>query len=197
MAERGRALAPTTSLRWVQGYAPEFAKRWKRFAVAAGEAWRVDETYVKISGQWGCRYRAVDRTGKTVDFRLSLRRGVAAALAFLKNAIKRQGCTPQTITLDGYGASHRAVHEMQADGLLPQDTQLRSSQDLNNLIELDHRGVKLRRATMPGFKSFKNAAITIAEVELMHRLSKGQFNLAQLRFEETAAPAICNAVRSP
>src|SRR5271167_4266629 len=74
--------------------------------------------YVKIRGQWVYLYRAVDRAGKTVDFRLSTRRDVAAAKAFFRKAVKSQGSTPTTITLDGYAASHRAVREMQADGQL-------------------------------------------------------------------------------
>jgi len=42
MAERGVSLAHTTILRWVQRYAPEFVKRWNRFAVPAGPSWRVE-----------------------------------------------------------------------------------------------------------------------------------------------------------
>jgi hypothetical protein len=48
MAERGLSMAHTTIMRWVQRYAPEFEKRWRRFARAGGWSWRVDETYVKI-----------------------------------------------------------------------------------------------------------------------------------------------------
>ena len=75
-------------------------------------------------------YRAVDRAGRTVDFRLSARRDVAAAKAFFRKAMKSQQCDPQTITLDGYAASHRAVRELKADGLLPAETRLRSSKYL-------------------------------------------------------------------
>ena len=99
---------------------------------------------MKIRGKWVYLYRAVDRDGKTVDFRLSTRRDVTAAKAFFCKAIKVQGAPPRTITLDGYAASHRAVRDMQAGGQLPADTKLRSSKYLNNLIEQDHRGVKLR-----------------------------------------------------
>ena len=140
MAERGLSLAHTTIMRWVWRYAPEFEKRWKRFAQAVGRSWRVDETYIKFRGEWGYLYRAVDRAGRTVDFRLSAQRDVAAGKAFFRKAIKGQHDAPRTITLDGYAASHRAVRELRADGLLPADTRLRSSKYLNNLIEQDHQG---------------------------------------------------------
>jgi transposase-like protein len=105
MAERGVSLAHTTIMRWLQRYTPEFEKRWRRHALAVGRSWRVDETYVKIRGMWHYLYRAVNRSGRTVDFRLSARRDVAAAKAFFRKAIKRQQRPPQTITLDGYAAS--------------------------------------------------------------------------------------------
>ena len=194
MAERGLSMAHTTIMRWVQRYAPEFEKRWRRFARAVGQSWRVDETYVKIRGEWRYLYRAVDRAGRTVDFRLSPRRDVAAAKAFFRKAIKSQQRCPRTITLDGYAASHRAVRELEADGSLPANTKLRSSKYLNNLIEQDHRGVKQRIAVMLGFKEFRNAAITIAGIELLHRIRKGQFRLGRLGLQGQAAPEVWNAV---
>jgi len=136
---------------WVKRFTPEFVKRWNRFSVPVGRSWRVDETYVKIRGKWVYLYRAVDRTGKTVDFRLSSKRDFAAAKAFFAKAIKTQGCAPNAITLDGYAASHRAVRELSTEGLPPKDTTLRSSKYLNNLIEQDHPPacVESQRVSMP------------------------------------------------
>src|SRR5271168_3343924 len=196
MAERGLSIAHTTIMRCVHHYVPEFERRWNQFARPVGPSWRVDETYVKIRGKWVYLYRAVDREGKTVDFRLSSKRDVAAAKAFFRKGNKDQGSTPRTITLDGYAASHRAVREMKAEGQMPTDRKLRSSKYLNNMIEQDHRGVKSRIGPMLGFKIFKRAAVTIAGIELLHRIRKGQFALSRLGVQGQTAPAIWTAVLS-
>jgi transposase-like protein len=194
MAERGLSISHTTIMRWVQRYVPEFEKRWDRFARPVGRSWRVDETYVKICGEWTYLYRAVDRSGRSVDFLLSKNRDVAAAKAFLRRAEATQGQAPRTVTLDGYAASHRAVRETSRDRPRWKRTKLRSSKYLNNLIEQDHRGVKARTGPMLGFKDFDTAAITIAGIELQHRIRKDQFALGRLRGKGRTAPEIWNAV---
>jgi len=181
MQERGVEVDPSTIMRWVLGK-------------STGRSWRVDETYIKVRGEWTYLYRAVDKAGWTVDFRLSTRRDADAAKAFFRKAIRHEGRPPQTITLDGYAASHRAVREMKTDGLLPRRTRLRSSKYLNNLIEQDHRGIKSRTGPMLGFKNFSFAAITIAGVELLRRVRKSQFSLSCLRLKDHTAPALWNAV---
>jgi transposase-like protein len=133
--ERGVGLAHTTILRWVQHYTPEFEKRWKRYARTIGGSWRMDETYVKVRGEWVYLYRAVDKAGKTVDFYLSEKRDVNAAKAFLRKAMKSQRISTK-ITLDAYAASHRAITELQAMGELPKRVRLRTSKYLNNAIEI-------------------------------------------------------------
>ena len=112
----------------------------------------------------------------------------------MRKAINGQQRPPQTITLDGYAASHRAVRELKADGSLPNDTKLRSSKYLNNLIEQDHRSVKQRIAVVLGLKGFRHAAITLAGIELMHRIREGQFGLRRLSVQGQTASAVWHAV---
>lgn len=71
MTERGLSVDHTTIYRWVQKYAPELDKRSRPYLKPTNDSWRVDETYVKVKGQWMYLYRAVDATGKTLDFYLS------------------------------------------------------------------------------------------------------------------------------
>jgi transposase-like protein len=83
---------------------------------------------------------------------------------------------------------------MKADGQIPEDTKVRSSKYLNNLIEQDHRGVKSQLAPMLGFKGLRTAAITIAGVELLRRIHKGQFHLRGLRLKDRSTSALWTAV---
>jgi len=161
LAERGLSLAHTTMMRWIQRYVPEFERRWNRFARPVRRSWRVDETYVKIKGRWTYLYRAVDKEGKTVDFLLRAKRDVAAAKAFFRRAFRGEGKLPDKITLDGYQASHRAAHEVLDEHPAGTQCEIRSSKYLNNLIEQDHRSIKLRLGPMLGFKHFRRAATTM------------------------------------
>jgi transposase-like protein len=64
----------------------------------------------------------------------------------------------------------------------------------NNLIERDHRSIKLRLGPMLGFKQFRRAAATIASIELMHRIRKDQFELGKLPTKDKTAPEIWKVV---
>jgi transposase-like protein len=172
---------------------PEFEKRWSRYARTVGGSWRCDETYIKVNGRWTYLYRAVDKQGRTVDFRLSERRDVAAAKAFFRKAMKHNG-TPRVITLDAYAASHRAIADLKAEGTLPKRIRVRSSKYLNNGIEQDHRRVKQRIRPMLGFKRFETAAVTISGIELTAKIRKHQFKVGKLPGRPTTIPAMWTAV---
>ena len=166
------------------------------FEQSAGKLCGVNpvRTRAKIKGRWTYLYRAVDKEGRTVDFLLRAKRDVAAAKAFFRLAFRRQGRLPLKITLDGYQASHRAAKEALDEHPEGNQCKIRSSKYLNNLIEQDHRSVKFRLGPMLGLKHFRQAATTIAGIELMHRIRKGQFKLGRLGAKGNTAPKIWNAV---
>ena len=87
MAERGVSVAHSTILRWVVQYIPELEKRCDRFHRRIGGSWRIDETYVRVRGQWRYFFRAVDQQGQTIDFLLRRDLGIAASQAFFPKAL--------------------------------------------------------------------------------------------------------------
>jgi transposase-like protein len=103
-------------------------------------------------------------------------RDIDAAKRFFTKAVDRHGA-PEKITLDGDEASHRAVAELQTEGVLPKRLTIRTSRYLNNLVEQDHRRVKQRVRPMLGFGSFATAEVTLGGIELMQKIRKGQFEL--------------------
>ena len=170
-----------------------FEKQFKKYARPTGSSWRVDETYIRVKGKWTYLYRAVDKQGRTVDFLLSEKRDKAAAKRFFMKAIGNNEA-PQKITLDGYQASHQAVAELKAEGVLSASVEVRTSKYLNNLIEQDHRRVKQRYYPMLGFKSFSNAAVTLSGIELVQKIKKGQFDTSNISNVAALVPQVWEAV---
>lgn len=173
MAERGVEVDHATVHRWALKILPVLAKVFRRRKRPLGRSWRMDETYIRVSGQWKYLYRAVDRLGHTVDFLLTAKRDHAAARRFFERAIGLHD-VPEKITIDKSGANKAAVHSMIADSGV--EIELRQSKYLNHLIEQDHRAIKRRTRPMLGFKDFHCAAKLIAGIETMHMVRKGQLN---------------------
>jgi len=131
----------------------------------------MDETYVRIKGVWKYLYRAVDKAGATVDFRLTAKRDRKAALRFLRKAIGHNGA-PEKITIDKSGANTAAIESYNKDHKA--GIEIRQVKYLNNIVEQDHRAVKRLARPMLGFKSFRSARVTLTGIELMHMIRKGQ-----------------------
>ena len=178
VAERGIAVSHTTILRWVLRYVPEFEKRWARYARPVNASWRMDETAVSVRGGKHYLYRAVDRQGKSVEHLLCADRSRDAAQAFFRKAVVNATEWPRTVNLDGNLASHLALRMLGEEDPRWQGVVVRNRRYLNNVVEQDHRAIKSRCAPMLGFKSFGSAAITLAGIELAHRIRKGQFSFA-------------------
>ena len=62
MQERGVAVDHSTLNRWVIKYAPQIEKHFRLRRRPVGKSWRLDETYIKVKGEWKYLYRAVDST---------------------------------------------------------------------------------------------------------------------------------------
>jgi transposase-like protein len=173
MQERGVFVDHTTVHRWSIKILPVWAAVFRRRKHPVGLSWRMDETYIKVSGQWKYLYRAVDREGDTVDFLLTAKRDMAAARRFLERAIKLHDL-PEKITIDKSGANTAAIESVKADACF--DILMRQHKYLNNIVEQDHRAIKRMTRPMLGFKSFWSARILIAGIETMHMIRKGQLN---------------------
>ena len=181
MQERGYAVDHSTIQRWVVHYAPRFEKAFRKNKKRVGLRWRLDETYVKIKGEWKYLYRAVYKKSNTIDFLLTARRDKKAALRFLNKAIGSNG-KPSLINIDKSGANTAGIKQYNFDK--NKRIKIRQCKYLNNIVEQDHRFIKRRIRPMLGFKSFLSAQATLAGIELWRMLKKGQGKSALPAWEQ-------------
>ena len=192
MEERGVDIDHATLNRWVVKFSPMIAKEAQKRKRATANSWRMDETYVKVKGVWTYLYRAVDRSGQTLDFMLSERRNKAAARRFFKRAIETNGA-PDRIVIDQSGANLagieaiNVIRKIRGLGALIKAVQ---SKYLNNIVEQDHRFIKKITRPMLGFKAFHSAAATLDGIEAAHMIRKRQIEVpAATGFQQFAALA--------
>ncbi|MGG1369941.1 IS6 family transposase [Priestia megaterium] len=175
MEERGLSIAHTTIMRWVHQYGSELDERVRCHLKLTNDSWRVDETYIKVKGQWMYLYRAVDSEGSTIDFYLSKTRDHKAAKRFFKKALRSFHVSkPRVITVDKNPAYPIAVEELRKEKNMPSGMQLRQRKYLNNIVEQDHRFIKKRVRSMLGLKSFRTATYILSGIEAMHMIKKKQ-----------------------
>ena len=179
MAERNIKLDHSAVQKWVVHYSPQLESTFRKRKKMTGGSWRMDETYVKVSGKWVYLYRAVDKTGKTVDFMLSEKRDRTSVLKFFKKAIGSSGM-PEKVNIDKSGSNTAALNRINAllflFGLWHLIIEVRRVKYLNNMVEQDHRSIKKVTKVMTGFKSFEAAEATISGIELHHLLKKNQLD---------------------
>jgi len=170
---RGAQIDHSTLQRWMIKFTPLIDMQVKKRKKPVGKSWRMDETYIKVNGVWVYLYRVVDSLGNTIEFLLRKHRDAVAAKAFFRKAFKNNG-RPEKVTIDKSGSNISALAS--ANQGLPKDEQIevRQIKYLNNIIEQDHRFIKKRTKPMLGFKSFRSAKITIAGIENVRMIQKGQ-----------------------
>ncbi|NJL87218.1 MAG: IS6 family transposase [Leptolyngbyaceae cyanobacterium SM1_1_3] len=175
MAERRLSVDHSTLNRWVLQYGPELDKRCRPHLRMTNDSWKVDETYVKVKGEWKYLYRAIDSSAQTLDFMLSAKRDAKAAKRFLKKALKAHHTeTPRVINVDKNAAYPAATDDLKAEKTLSEETELRPVKYLNNMIEQDHRRIKRLVKPALGFGSFNSARRTLKGYEALAMIRKGQ-----------------------
>ncbi len=173
--ERGMDVHHATIYRWVQHYGPELEQRCRPHLRPTNDSWRVDETYVKVKGEWKYLYRAVDSDGNTLDFLLTAKRDAQAAKRFFHkvlNAVHTQ--EPRVINVAQNAAYPKAIDELKEKKELCEQVELRQNKYLNNMVEQDHRSIKRLVKPGMGFGSFNTARRTLKGYEIMNMMRKGQ-----------------------
>lgn len=135
MAERGILVDHSTLHRWVTRLVPLLDKAFRRHKRPVGRRWRMDETYIKVRGEWKYLYRAVDSTGQTIDFLLTARRDAAAALRLFRKAIRHHG-EPDGVTIDKSGAYTAALDTLNAGRPEEETITIRSCNQCGSRISL-------------------------------------------------------------
>jgi putative transposase len=144
MEERGVHVDHSSINRWVIKYSPQLEEAFHRRKRPVWVSWRMDETYIRVKGEWRYLYR---------------------------KATRRNGL-PETITIDGSDANEAAIKSYnQEHGTA---VAIRQVKYLNNIVEQDHRAVKRITRPMLGFKSFEAAYDTLVGIELMHMIKERQ-----------------------
>ena len=165
--ERGVHVCHTTIYRWVQEYGKLLYQIWKKKNKHAFYSWKMDETYIKIQGNWHYLYHAITSDGLTLDIWLRKKRDTQAAYAFLRRLRKQFG-EPKVLATDKAPSIGSAFKKLQKNELYTK-TEHRTVKYLNNLIEQDHRAVKRRNKF---YQNLRTAAATIKGMEAIRGIYK-------------------------
>ncbi|PED40208.1 IS6 family transposase [Bacillus cereus] len=163
--EHGVSVHPTTFMRWVHEYGHLIYQIWKKKNKSVDLSWKLDETYIKVKGEWRYLYRAIDKEGYTLDIQLRKKRDHQAAYVFMKRLVKT------VLTTDKAPALLCAFKKLKEQGFYKRTTYC-TIKHLNNLIEQDHRHVKGRFAKSAGFQSIRHASSTLKGIEAVHAIYK-------------------------
>ncbi|MEP9374713.1 IS6 family transposase [Mesorhizobium sp. KR1-2] len=178
---KARGLSRSSRCSRVVHFSPQLLGRFNRRKRAIGIKWHMDETYIKVRGQWTHLYRAIDSVGDTVEFLLSENRDLLAAKRFFRKAFARHD-RPERIVIDGSETNHKAIISCAAENRLRdrsrrslRPVRIRKGKYFNNRIEQDHRRIKRRIRPMLGFKSMASAEIILSGMVHMVRKRQARF----------------------
>ena len=151
--ERGIDICHETVRLWWNRFGPMFAgeirkKRVDRMRAHTHWRWHLDEVYVKINGEMRYLWRAVDHEGEVLESYVTTTRDKAAALKFIKKAMKRQGRTKAIVTdgLRSYAAALKEIGNADCQEV---------GRWLNNRAENSHQPFRRRERAMERFRRMK------------------------------------------
>ena len=155
---------------WWNRFGPLFASeiRKKRVSYMRGFRqwrWHLDEMYVKVNGEMRYLWRAVDHEGEILESYVTKTRDKAAALAFMKKAMKQHG-RPEKIVTDGlrsYGAAMAELGNLE---------KRESERWANNRVENSHLPFRRRERAMLRFRQMK----TLQKFSSVHAQFHNHFN---------------------
>jgi len=172
--ERGVNVDHSTLNRWVLRYAPLLEKRLRGFRKPHCGEVRVDETYIKVKGQWKYLYRAIDKDGTAIDFLLTARRNIKAAQRFFRKAFKEHRLfAPTHICTDKASTFPKAIQAMKQESIFPNDCSHETKKSLQQRIENDHFRLKRVIPRNGCFQSFHTARRTLKGYEALLWIKKG------------------------
>src|ERR1700712_4449474 len=152
--ERGIDICHETVRFWWNRFGPMFAAEIRRKRVEAMRQhthwkWHLDEVYVKINGEMHYLWRAVDHEGEVLESYVTKTRDKAAALKFIKKAMKRHG-SPEVITTDGLRSYKAAMNE------IGNAEKQEVGRWANNRVENSHLPFRRRGRAMLRFRRMKS-----------------------------------------
>jgi putative transposase len=169
--ERGIDICHETVRLWWNRFGPLFASDIRRQRVSRMRGfrhwrWHLDEMYVKIGGEMKYLWRAVDHEGEVLESYVTTTRDKAAALRFMKKALKRHG-SPDKITTDGLRSYKAAMDE------LGDSHKQEVGRYANNRVENSHLPFRRRERAMLRFRRMK----TLQKFASVHANVHNHFNL--------------------
>ena len=152
--ERGIDICHETVRHWWNRFGPMFAADIRRQRVSRMKGfrqwrWHLDEMFVKINGERHYLWRAVDHEGEVLESFVTKKRDKAAALAFIKKALKRHGKAEKIVT-DGMRSYPAAMRE------LGNIERREMGRWLNNRAENSHLPFRRRERAMQRFRQMKS-----------------------------------------
>jgi putative transposase len=168
--ERGIDICHETVRLWWNRFGPMFAADIRRQRVQAMRGvqhwrWHLDEMYVKLNGEMVYLWRAVDHEGEILESYITKTRDKAAALTFMKKALRRHG-SPAAITTDGLRSYRAAMSELGCE----------AKQEIgrwaNNRVENSHLPFRRRERAMLRFRQTK----TLQKFASVHASLHNHFN---------------------